>query len=346
MVRDGGDRAGDATRRSRWTRRVVRKADDLRQRVQAAAADPRAALFRWTAPTRNERLLRLVTARPVTLSEKIRWKMVRDRRPLLGDFADKVESKRYVARVVGAEYAVPMLAVFDDAHAIDTGGFPDEFVVKASHASKGVVLVRHDAPRGVRLPEPGSPLERYSVHPEAFDVDRARGVFAGWLAVPFGVRDAEWAYSVHPPRVVVEPMLRTTSGQPIRDVRCFVMNGRVALVNVIEEHPEGRFWSRYLPDGTHLAHVRSKSYIDTYDVPPPSPAPLPAPLAEMIDVAQRVARETDFLRVDMLDLGDRFLVGELTNYPAAGMETIKPTSFSRWLGAQWTLPASYESNGE
>jgi hypothetical protein len=341
MAREGGDGSGDTTRWSRWTRRGVRKARGLLQRVEAAANDPRAALFRWTAPTGNERLLRLVTAWPVTLPEKVRWKMVRDRRPLLGDFADKVESKRYVARVVGPEYAVPMLAVFDEAHAIHLEGIPDEFAMKVSHGSKGMVLVRHDAPHEERLPEPGSPLERYSVRPEAFDVVRARGVFAGWLAHRFGVRDAEWAYSVHRPRVVVEPMLRTSSGRPIRDVRCFAMNGRVVLVNVIEENADGRFWSRYLPDGTHLAHVRARSYIDRYDVPPPSPLPLPATVAEMIDVAQRVARETDFLRVDMLDLGDRFLVGELTNYPGAGMETIKPASFSRWLGAQWTLPASY-----
>ena len=341
MARGENGGPGDGTRWARWTRRAVRKAGEVRQRVEAAATDPRAALFRWTAPTGNERLLRLVTVWPVTVPEKIRWKMVRDRRPLLGDFADKVEAKRYVARVVGPEYAVPMLAVFDDADSIDAEGLPDEFAIKVSHASKGVVLVRHDAPREERLPEPGSPLERYSVRPEAFDVARARGVFAGWLAVPFGTRDAEWAYSVHRPRIVVEPMLRTTSGEPIRDVRCFVMNGRVVLVNVIEERPEGRFWTRYLPDGTHLAHVRAKSYIDTYDRSPPRPSPLPASLDEMMDVAQRVAAETDFLRVDMLDMGDRFLVGELTNYPAAGMETIKPASFSRWFGSQWTLPESY-----
>mgnify|MGYP006276863831 FL=1 len=342
-MRSGSEGPGDATRWSRWTRRVVRKAGELLVGARAAVTNPRAALYRWTAPTGNERLLRLVTGRPVTMPDKIRWKMVRDRRPLLGDFADKVEAKRYVARVAGAEYAVPMLAVFDDASSLDTGGVPDELVVKVTHASKGVVIVRHDAPPEAGLPEPGGPLDRCSVRPEAFDVARAREVFAGWLAEPFGVRNGEWAYSVHRPRIVVEPLLRMTSGRPIRDVMCFVANGRVVMVQVAEERPDGdgHVSSRYLPDGTHLGHVRGRSYRSWYRPPPPSPLPLPASLAEMIDVAQRVARETDFLRVDMLDLGDRFLVGELTNYPNAGMSKIVPTSFSRWLGSQWTLPASY-----
>jgi hypothetical protein len=340
-MRGGSDGPGDATRWSRWTRRVVRKLGELLVSARSAATNPRAALYQWTAPIGNERLLRLVTAWPVSVPDKIRWKMVRDRRPLIGDFADKVEAKRYVTRVVGPEYAVPMLDVFDDAHEIATDGLPDEFAIKVTHASKGMVFVRNDAPPEAGLPEPGTPLDRCSVRPEAFDVQRAREVFAGWLAVPFGERDGEWAYSVHPPRVVVEPMLRTTSGQPIRDVDLFVIHGRMAMIQVFEEHPDGWRASRYLRDGTHLAHVRARGYRSWFKPPPTSPIPLPDALEEMIEVAERVAAETDFLRVDMLDLGDRFLVGELTNYPSAGMFTIEPVSFSRWLGAQWTLPESY-----
>ena len=38
----------------------------------------------------------------------------------------------------------------------------------------------------------------------------------------------------------------------------------------------------------------------------------------MIDLAQRLAADTDFVRVDLYLLTDRIVLGELTNYPAGG----------------------------
>jgi hypothetical protein len=326
--------------------RIRRRALRQLERSWAAVTNPRAALYRATAPLGSERLMRIVTAWPVTYWDKVRYKMVRDRRPLIADFADKVRAKEVVARLVGREYAVETLAVFDDAASIRTEGLPEEFVVKVSHATKGIVFVRRDAPADARLPEPGGPRLRLSVRPEAFDVGRAREVLAGWLAEPHGVRFGEWAYSVHPPRIVVEPMLRTTEGEPVRDVKLHVMNGRVATYMIIEEGPDGPTLSdRYLRDGTRLAHVRWKSFYGPLSDPLEEPLPTPRTIDEMIDVAERVAAETDYVRVDMLDLGDRCVIGELTNYPASGLGKMTPASFARWLGRQWKLPASYDRAG-
>lgn len=323
--------------------RLRKRASKQVRRLRAAGTNPRAALFRATAPLDNDLLLRLVTAWPVTFGDKIRYKMVRDRRPLIADFADKIRAKDYVARVVGKEYAVDALAVFENAESVQADGLPVEFVMKVSHASCGMVFVRSDAPPDATLPEPGGQRVRCSVRPEAFDVGRARAIFAAWLAEPHGSRFGEWAYSVHPPRIVVEPMLRMDSGDPIRDVKFNVLNGRVVTYTIIEERPEESLVDRYLRDGTRLEHVRSRAFYGTFRPLTDKPLRQPASLPEMIDVAERLAAETDYLRVDLLDLGERFIVGELTNYPASGFGKMLPASFDRWMGRQWVLPASYES---
>ena len=75
----------------------------LRTRVRAMARSPRmpfevrCRLLYWDKrrswPTRHG----------VTFTEKLRWKMVKDRRPLLTIFADKVAVRDYVANIIGPE---------------------------------------------------------------------------------------------------------------------------------------------------------------------------------------------------------------------------------------------------
>ena len=73
-------------------------------------------------------------------------------------------------------------------------------------------------------------------------------------------------------------------------------------------------------------------------VPPP---PRPAKLTEMIALAERLASGTDFVRVDLYDLGDRIVFGELTSYPAGGDSPFEPESFNTSFGEHWTVPRRY-----
>jgi hypothetical protein len=61
----------------------------------------------------------------------------------------------------------------------------------------------------------------------------------------------------------------------------------------------------------------------------------------MIDLAQRLAAGTDFVRVDLYQLADRIVFGELTNYPAGGDSPFQPESFNTVFGAPWTVPRRY-----
>lgn len=312
----------------------------LARLVRATVTSPRAAAYNVAARSGNRRLLRAVTSFPRTFHDKVRYKMVRDHRQLVADFADKVVAKDHIARLVGREYLVESLAVYDDAASIRHDDVAGEFVIKVSHASGGIVFVCRHAPPDHVLPAPGGPLIRQSVRPEAFALERARKVFETWLSVPYGVRWGEWAYGVHPPRVLVEPYLRSSSGGALRDIKVHVMNGKAVYFAVISVRDGVRSVSRFWRDGTPLSvdfWSYSGAYLPCTD-PPPS---LPSYLPEMLNVVERLAAETDYVRVDVLDLGDRFLIGELTNYPSGGLGRFRPRSFDFTLGQHWTVPDSY-----
>jgi hypothetical protein len=55
----------------------------------------------------------------------------------------------------------------------------------------------------------------------------------------------------------------------------------------------------------------------------------------MRDLAERLAAGFDFIRVDLFNLPTGIVVGELTNYPAAGLLVFDRPEWDRTLGDLW-----------
>lgn len=55
---------------------------------------------------------------------------------------DKYEAKKYVGHVIGEKYVIPTLGVWDHFDDIDFSKLPMSFVLKCTHDSGSVVLVR------------------------------------------------------------------------------------------------------------------------------------------------------------------------------------------------------------
>ena len=72
---------------------------------------------------------------PVTFNEKLQWLKLYDRNPLYTTMVDKYEVKKYVADIIGEEYIIPTLGVWDDPDEIDFEKLPNQFVLKCNHNS-------------------------------------------------------------------------------------------------------------------------------------------------------------------------------------------------------------------
>jgi hypothetical protein len=280
------------------------------------------------------RLLR--TRNPTTFNEKVRYKMLRDRRPLLITFADKVAVRDYVSSVLGDGFLPGSYGVLTDPGQLWSLDLPESFVVKPTHGSGAVVAVHPEAPPDATLPPPEHPWACSRVRPTAFDRASFDRLARAWLRRRFGNGvNGEWAYNFVPPRLLVEEHLSGADGDIPADYKFFVFHGRCRYVQVIT----GRFGRQaedfFSPQWQHLP-LRA----DTLRGADPVPAP-PRRLAEMISIAERLGRETDFVRVDLYALGDRIVFGELTNYPAAGYCPFSPKRFDAEFGAHWTVPRRY-----
>lgn len=272
---------------------------------------------------------------PTTFNQLLHVKMLRDRRPILTSTADKVLVRDFITSHAGANYVVPLLTVGRSSDDIDWFSLPREFVAKVNHGSGGCVIVTDDALPGARLPEVGSATEwtLHRVRPSQAPPANIGALLDGCLSEDYSWRlghgSVQWCYRDIQRRLLVEPLLRDVLGKHPREYRLFVISGSVRFLQVELDPFADHRTATMTPDWDWL-------HVEMIDPLPDAAPPRPAALDEMIEVAEKLGRPfEDFVRVDMYDLGDRVLVGELTHYPCGGLAPISPREFSRTWASYW-----------
>jgi hypothetical protein len=291
---------------------------------------------RWRERSALVRAWRYIaTSRPITFRDKVRYKMLRDHRPLIVTYADKAAVRDYVASLIGEHYLPLSFIITEEPGDLVGRPLPDSFVMKPTHGSGAVVVVSAVAPTTAQLPPSQSSWMYSHVRPSTADREQLADIARSWLSQLYGQGpNREWAYTQIVPRIIVEELLVGPDGMIPDDYKFFVFHGRVHYIQV----DSGRFGERtqdfYSADWEHL----------TLSGGPPwsaEPRGVPERLAEMIDVAERLAVNTDFVRVDLYQLNDRVVFGELTSYPAGGDSPFIPDTWNTTFGLPWNVPKKY-----
>ena len=72
---------------------------------------------------------------PQTFNEKLQWMKIHDRKSIYTTMVDKYAAKKYVADIIGEQYIIPTLGVWDRFEDIDFNALPNQFVLKCTHDS-------------------------------------------------------------------------------------------------------------------------------------------------------------------------------------------------------------------
>ena len=247
---------------------------------------------------------------PRLFSDKVQWRMLYDRRPLLQVCSDRMKTRDYVAAKGGADYLVPLLGVFDRPDQVPWDELPPPYVVKATHGCGWNIIVR----------DPGE------VKPELFE-----RTLEGWLKTNYYHVNWEWSYKHVPRRIIVERFIGQEGKLP-QDfkVHCFDGEPRAIAVCYDRSRPAER-WVWRDPEWNVL-----DVFHRVYTAGPPTPPP--AGLVDMIWLARAVSRDFDYIRVDMYCVDDHVYLGELTPTQSAGKRVFSDAP-ETWLGSLWHLPS-------
>ncbi len=247
---------------------------------------------------------------PKTFNEKIQYRKLHDRRPLLTLLVDKYRAREYVAKKIGENVLPRLLFATQYPADIPFDALPDRFVVKPSHGAGWVFVV----------------ADKRSI--DAAEIVRQCEF---WLGQNYYNWTREWAYKNVKPRILVEEFIGGQDGTIPIDYKFFVFGGEIAFVQV----DIGRFknlrrniydtaWNKI--DVT-LDHPNSADEI-----------PRPPHLATMIEYARVLAGDIDFVSVDLYDTNGKVYFGEFTLAPGHGFVRFEPKSFDEYLGGLWRIP--------
>lgn len=248
---------------------------------------------------------------PRTFNEKLGWRILHDRNPLLALTTDKINVRRYVADRVGDSVLVPLLGVWRRAEDVEWETLPNRFVLKGSHGWNMNLLV-HDR----------TTLDTAAAVSQAND----------WLQRNHYQTAGEWAYRDLVPRLLAEEMLLDADGGIPADLKFYVFRGRVRLLRVHTgrhgDHRANSYDERLEPLSLKQAARPDPDYV------------LPPEAHDALRLAERIGAEFDFARVDLYCVGGQVRFGEITHYDGNACAPFRPASFDRVMGDYWTLPSA------
>ena len=250
---------------------------------------------------------------PTTFNEKIACKILYDRRPVLTRLADKLRARDYVAERIGAEYLTELYQVCRSPDAIDWLKLPQRFVIKMNHGCRMNIFVVDKS--------------RINVSAIASQLDR-------WRATNHYHYRLEWAYRDIRPAILIEEMLTEENGAMPFDWKFYTFDGRAEFLSVKFDQFGQRKLNYYDRRLIRLPLRRGRPNA-------PTDPRFPGNIDLMFSLADWLGSGLDFVRVDMYNVGGRIVLGELTNYPNAGMAPFYPPEFDEVFGSKWRWPPPY-----
>ncbi len=249
---------------------------------------------------------------PRSFNEKLQWLKLYDRNPEYTRMVDKYEVKEYISQKLGQEYVIPLLGVWNNVDDIDFDTLPNQFVLKCTHDSHGLVICKDK---------------------KALDIEKAKKQLRSALNSDYYYRFREWPYKDVKPRIIAEQFM-SNKGNDLVDYKVHCFNGKPKIVLVCD----GRFSEAgltedfYDTDWNHLP-VRRPLHPNA-----PYRNSKPDQLDEMLSLSEKLSSGIPFLRADYYIISEKVYIGELTFFPTSGLQKFDPEEYDLIFGDYLRIP--------
>lgn len=244
---------------------------------------------------------------PKTFNEKLQWLKLYNRKPEYTMMVDKYEVKKYVAEKIGEEYIIPTLGVFDEFEEIDFEKLPNQFVIKTTHDSGGVVICKDK---------------------NIFDIESARVKINKSLKNNFYYNGREWPYKNVKPRIIIEQYVEDSLYHELRDYKLYCFNGKCQYIMLCFDRFINDVKFIYFDNKWNMKKEFSKDGIEYGDV---IKVERPKQLDKMFEFASILSKNIPFVRVDFYEANGKLFFGELTFYPSAGFDNTRTLECQKYL---------------
>ncbi len=242
---------------------------------------------------------------PTTYNEKLQWLKLYNHQPKYTLLADKYGVRELIRRIIGEEYLIPLLGVWEKFDDIDFNRLPNKFVLKCTHDSGGIIICQDK---------------------NNFDKKSARKKLSRCLRQNFYNTGRERQYKNIKPRIIAEEYLVDESGTQLKDYKFFCFNGVVKAMFVASDRSTETKFDFYDKEFNHLPVRQQYKNSD-------HPLTKPKKFEEMVRLAEILSKGYPHIRVDLYNANGKIYFGEYTLFHFSGMERFYPDDFDCFLGS-------------
>jgi len=242
---------------------------------------------------------------PQTFNEKLQWLKLYDRNPDYTKMVDKYEVRKYIKEKIGEEYLIPLIGVYDKFDDIDFDKLPNQFVIKCTHDSGGLVICK----------------DKNNLHVKA-----AKKKINKFMKRNYYKVHREWPYKNVKPRIIIEKYMEDTKAKELVDYKFMCFDGEPKLSFTCSERYNNGLkvtffdldWNK-LPFERHYPSSNKKIIKPiNYDL--------------MLKFSKILSDDIPFVRVDWYEINGKLYFGELTFYPGSGYEEFTPSKYDKIIG--------------
>ncbi|MEL6819472.1 MAG: ATP-grasp fold amidoligase family protein [Pseudomonadota bacterium] len=257
---------------------------------------------------------RLNYIKPETFRDKFLWRKIFDRNPVFVRTCDKLAAQRYAREKISSIQTAKLIWRGYDPDEISDEMLADSAVLKANCGSGQAIVITNGTPDRAEFTK----RVRY------------------WMSkAPYGRHLGEWPYALGDNCLVLERLL-TTQGRPVElEYKFHVTSGRTACIVVRLGSGAGKAIFLVLDRQGNAWTVTKTGASDPIDFE------LPVEFCDMRTMAEKLAEDLDYVRVDLYLTDDGIYFSELTVFPSSGGGKLGQRDLEELRNTQWDIRHSW-----
>lgn len=245
---------------------------------------------------------------PKSFNEKINWMKFNEKSPLITKCCDKYSVKSYVSDIIGEEYVVPVLGVWDTPDQIDFDSLPEKFVIKVNWSSGYNIIIKDKS---------------------VMDKEAIKKQLGSWIKPSANsYYDLfNWGYKDMKPVIFAEKYIEQMDSQ-LYDYKFYYSKGEFLYLLITTDRLQGKLTETFYDENFQpLPFNRGNN-------PRGNPVPeMPQNLDKMLELGRKLAGDFSFVRIDFYETGAKEIyVGEITFYSGGGSVPFNPQKWDFILG--------------
>lgn len=255
---------------------------------------------------------RLNLKNPQTFDEKIWWLKLNNRDPFLTVCSDKYAVREVVKKAGLSEILIEQYGVYDKAEDIPYGKINEESIIKCTSGSGENVFFDPHNPPDLKM------LKRrlnYALKQNLF-----------WFS-------REWNYKNVPRRLVVEKVMRDSSGCLPIDYKFMCFDGEPKLlfldIGLIDEN---NIYNHKYPRNIYDMEFNLLPVKETRENYK-GKVEKPHNWDYMVEIAKKLSAPFPFCRIDLYNIDGKVFFGEITFYHGGGCNDIQPEEWDYKIGS-------------